>query len=87
MSNSRFKDDNDERHQYRKQMLFISKRFEIHFVKFDNFIYERVFVVNKIDDNCKIYRDAFEQNFILMNKIYLRNYYAKNDVLYRNDKL
>ena len=67
-------------------MLFISNRFEIHFVKFEKFIYERIFVVNKIDDDCKTYRDAFEQNFILINKINLRNYYAKNDILYRNDK-
>ena len=86
MSNSRFKNDNDERHQYRKQMLFISKRFEIQLVKFEKFIYERVFVVNKVDDDCKTYRDAFEQDFISMNEINLRDYHAKNDILYWNDK-
>ena len=68
-------------------MLFTSKRLEIHFVKFEKFIYERILVVNKIDDDYKTYRDAFEQNFTSMNEINLRNCYAKNDALYRNDKL
>ena len=86
MSNSRLKNDNDERHQYRKQMLFISKRLEIHFVKFEKFIYERVFVVNKVDDDCKTYRDALEQNLTSMNEINLRDCHAKNDVLYRDDR-
>ena len=68
-------------------MLFISKRFEIHFVKFEKFIYERILVVNKIDDDCKTYRDAFEQDLASMNKINLRDCHAKNDALYRDDKL
>ena len=59
MSNSKFKNDNDERHQYKKQMLFISKRFEIHVVEFDESIYERIFVVNKTNDDCKTYRETF----------------------------
>ena len=87
MSDSRLKNDNDERHQYRKQVLFISKRFEIHFVKFEKLIYERVLVVNKTNDDCKIYRETFEQNLTSMNEINLRNCHAKNDVLYRNDRL
>ena len=87
MSDFKFKNDNDERHQYRKQMLFISKRFEIHVVKFDELIYERVLVVNKKDDDCKIYRETFEQDFTSINEINLQNCHEKNDVLYRNDRL
>ena len=49
MSKLRFKNDIDERHQYRKQILLISKRLEIHAMKFDESIYERVLVVNKVD--------------------------------------
>ena len=67
-------------------MLFISKRLEIHFVKFEKFIYERILVVNKIDDDYKTYRDAFEQNFTSMNEINLRDCHAKNDALYRDDR-
>ena len=55
-----FKNDNDEQHQYRKQILFVLKRFEIHVIKFDEFVYERVFVVNKKNDDCKTYREIFE---------------------------
>ena len=87
MSDSRLKNDNDERHQYRKQMLLISKRLEIHFVKFEKFIYERVLVVNKVDDDCKTYRDALEQDLISVNEINLRDCHAKNDALYRDDRL
>ena len=87
MSNSRLKDDNDERHQYRKQMLLTSKRLEIHFVRFDEFIYERVLVVNKTNDDCKTYRETLEQNLTSMNEINLRDCHAKNDVLYRDDRL
>ena len=47
MFDFRLKNDKNERHQYRKQVLLISKRFEIHVVKFDKFIYERILVVNK----------------------------------------
>ena len=78
MSNSKFKNDNDKRHQYKKQILFISKRFEIHVVKFDKFIYERIFVVNKTNDNCKTYRETFNQNFIFVNKINLRDCQKKS---------
>ena len=69
MSNSRSKNNNDERNQYKKQMLFIQKRFDIHVVEFDEFIYERVFVVNKIDDDCKTYRKTLNQNFTFVNEI------------------
>ena len=87
MFDFKFKNDNDERHQYRKQMLFTSKRFEIHVVKFDEFIYERVLVVNKKDNDCKTYRETFEQNLISINEINLQDYHEKNDVLYRDDRL
>ena len=87
MFDSRFKNDIDERYQYRKQILFISKRFEIHAIKFDKFIYERILVVNKVDDDCTTYREIIEQNFILMNEIDLRNCIKKDDTLYRNDQL
>ena len=83
----RFKNEINEQHQYRKQILFISKRFEIHAIKFDKFIYERILIINKIDDNCTIYREIIEQNFTLINEIDLRNCNEKNDVLYRNDWL
>ena len=73
MLNLKFKNDNDERYQYKKQMLFISNRFEIHVVKFDKFIHERIFVVNKTNDNCKTYRETFNQNLIFVNKINLRD--------------
>ena len=87
MFDFRFKNDNNERHQYREQMLFISKRLEIHVVKFDEFIYERVFVVNKKDDDCKTYRETFEQDFTSVDEINLQNCHEKNDVLYRDDRL
>ena len=87
MSNSRSKDDNDERNQYKEQMLLISKRLEIHVVEFDESIYERVLVVNKTDDDCKIYREAFDQNLTFVNEINLRDCHEKNDVLYYNDRL
>ena len=87
MSKSRFKNDIDERHQYREQILFISKRFEIHAMKFDESIYERVLVVNKVDDDCTTYREIIEQNLISVNEIDLRNCVEKNDVLYRDDRL
>ena len=86
MSDSRSKNDNDERHQHREQMLLISKRLEIHFVKLDEFIYERIFVVNKTNDDCKTYRETLEQDFISMNEINLRDCHAKDDALYRDDK-
>ena len=47
MFDFKLKNDNEKRHQYRKQILFLSKRLEIHVVKFDEFIYERILVVNK----------------------------------------
>ena len=87
MSNSKSKNENDEQLQHRKQILFISDKFEIHVVKFDEFIYERIFVVNKVDDDCKTYREILEQNFISMNEVNLQNCQKKNDVLYRNDRL
>ena len=87
MSKSRLKNDIKKRHQYRKQILFILKRFEIHAMKFDEFIYERVFVVNKVDDDCTTYREIIEQNFISMNEINLRDCVEKNDALYRDDRL
>ena len=87
MSDSKLKNDKNERHQYREQMLFTSKRFEIHVVKFDKFIYERVLVVNKKNDDCKAYRETFEQDFTSMNEIDLQNCHEKNDVLYRDDRL
>ena len=87
MFDSRFKNDIDERHQYRKQILFISKRFEIHAIKFDESIYERIFVVNRIDDDCTTYREIIEQNFNSMNEIDLRNCIEKNDALYQDDWL
>ena len=87
MSDFRFKNDNDERHQYREQMLLTSKRLEIHVVKFDEFIYERILVVNKKNDDCKTYRETLEQNLTSMNEINLQNCHEKNDVLYRNDRL
>ena len=87
MLNSRSKNDNDERNQYKEQMLFTSKRLEIHVVEFDESIYERVLVVNKTDDDCKIYREAFDQNLTFVNEINLRDCHEKNDVLYHNDRL
>ena len=68
-------------------MLFTSKRLEIHVVEFDESIYERVLVVNKTDDDCKIYREAFDQNLTFVNEINLRDCHEKNDVLYYNDRL
>ena len=87
MFDSRFKNDIDERHQYREQILLTSKRFEIHAIKFDESIYERVLVVNKIDDDCTTYREIIEQNFISMNEINLRNCIKINDALYRDNRL
>ena len=87
MSNSRFKDENDERHQYKKQILFISKRFEIHVVEFDKFIYERILVVNKTNDDCKMYRETFDQNLIFVDEINLRDCQERNDALYYDDEL
>ena len=87
MSNSRSKDENDERFQHREQVLFTFDRFEIHVVKFDEFIYERILVVNKIDDDCKTYREVFEQDFISVNEVNLQDCQKKNDVLYRDDRL
>ena len=87
MFDSRSKNDIDKRHQYRKQILFISKRFEIYAMKSNEFIYERIFVVNEIDDDCTIYRKIIEQNFISINEIDLRNCIEKNDVLYRKNRL
>ena len=87
MSNSRLKNDNDERNQYKKQMLFISKRLEIHVVESDESIYERVFVVNKTNDDCKIYRETLDQNLIFVNEVNLRDCHEKNDALYHNDRL
>ena len=87
MLNSRFKNDIDERYQYRKQILLISKRLEIHAINFDESIYERVLVVNKVDDDCTTYCEVIEQNLISMNEIDLRDCIEKNDALYRNDRL
>ena len=87
MSNSRLKNDNDERHQYRKQMLLISKRLEIHVVKFDESIYERILVVNKVDDDCKTYREALEQDLTSIDEVNLQDCQKNNDVLYRDDRL
>ena len=87
MSSSRSKDDNDERNQYREQMLLTSKRLEIHVVEFDESIYERVLVVNKADDDCKIYREALSQDLTFVNEVNLRDCHEKNDVLYYNDRL
>ena len=87
MSNSRFKDDNDERHQYKKQMLLISKRLEIHVVESDESIYERILVANKTDDDCRTYRETFNQNFIFVNEINLRDCQKKNDALYYKNRL
>ena len=50
MSNFRSKNENDERFQHRKQMLFIFDKFEIYVIKFDELIYERIFAINKIGD-------------------------------------
>ena len=87
MSNSRLKNDTDERHQYREQMLLTSKRLEIHVVKFDESIYERVLVVNKTDDDCKTYREALEQDLTSVNEVNLQDCRETNDVLYRDDRL
>ena len=87
MSDSRFKNDKNERHQYREQMLLTSKRLEIHVVKFDELIYEQVLVVNKKDDDCKTYRETLEQDLTSVNEVNLQNCHEKNDVLYRDDRL
>ena len=50
MSNFCFKNENNKRYQYRKQILFTFDKFEIHVVKFDEFIYERIFAINKTND-------------------------------------
>ena len=87
MSDSRSKDENDERFQHRKQVLFTSDRFEIHAVKSNESIYERVLAINKIDDQCQMYREAFEQELISMKEIDLKHCNEKNDALYYNDRL
>ena len=87
MSNFRFKNENNERYQYRKQILFTFNRFEIHVVKFDEFIYERVLAINKTNDQCQIYRETFNQNFISIENVNLKQYFEKNDVLYYDIKL
>ena len=50
MFDSRSKNDNDERHQYRKQILFTFERFEIHVAKSNEFIHQRVFAINNAND-------------------------------------
>ena len=87
MSNFRFKNENDERHQYRKQMLLTFDKFEIHVVKSNEFIYERIFVVNKIDDQCQMYRETFNQNLISIKNVNLKQCHEKNEILYYDDKL
>ena len=88
MSNFRSKNENDERFQHWKQMLiFFFDKFEIYTIKFHESIYERIFAINKIDDQCQIYREIFEQKFISMKKINLKYYNEKNDVLYYNNRL
>ena len=52
MSNFRLKNENDERFQHRKQILFIFDKFEIYAIKFNESIYERIFAINKINDQC-----------------------------------
>ena len=44
-------------------------------------------VVNKTNDDCKIYRETFDQDFTFVNKINLRDCHEKNDALYYNDRL
>ena len=68
-------------------MLFIFDRFEIHAMKFDESIYERVLAINKIDDQCQIYREVFEQKFISMKKVNLKHCNEKNDALYYDNRL
>ena len=87
MSKFRSKDENDERFQHRKQMLFIFDRLEIHAMKFDESIYERIFAINKIDDQCQVYRDVFEQKFTSIKRVNLKHCNEKNDVLYYNNRL
>ena len=59
MSDSRSKNDNDERHQYRQQILLSFDRFEILIVS-NEFIYKRILTINKTNDQCRIYREALE---------------------------
>ena len=86
MSDSRSKNDNDERHQYRQQELLFFDRFEILIVS-NKLIYKRILTINKANDQCKIYRETLEQNLISMKKINLQDCHEKNDVLYRDDRL
>ena len=86
MSDSRSKNDNDERHQYRQQVLLSSDRFEILIVS-NELIYKRILTINKTDDQCKIYRETLEQDLISMKKVNLQDCHEQNDVLYRDDKL
>ena len=87
MSNFRFKNENDERYQYREQMFLTFDRLEIHAVKFDEFIYERILIANKIDDQCQMYREAFDQNLISMKSVNLKQCHEKDEILYYDDKL
>ena len=86
MSDFRSKNDNNERHQYRQQVLFFFDRFEI-FIVSNELIYKRILTINKTNDQCKIYRETLEQNLISMKKINLQDCHEKNDVLYRDDRL
>ena len=87
MPSSRPKDDSDERHQYREQVLLISERLEIHVVESDESIYERVLAANKADDDCRTYREAFSQGLTLVNGVNLRDCQEKNDALYYKNRL
>ena len=53
-------------------MLFIFDKFKIHTMKFVESIYERIFAINKIDDQCQIYREIFEQKFISIKRVNLK---------------
>ena len=56
-------------------------------MKSNESIYERVLAINKIDDQCQMYRETLEQKFISMKEINLKHCNEKNDALYYNDRL
>ena len=87
MPGSRPKDDTDERHQYREQVLLTPERLEIHAVESDEPIYERVLAANKADDDCKAYREALGQGLTSVDGVNLQDCRETDGVLYRGDRL
>ena len=87
MPGSRPKDDSDERHQYREQVLLTPERLEIHAVESDEPIYERVLAANKADDDCRTYREALSQGLTLVDGVNLRDCQERDGALYYKNRL